>query len=54
MLPKIDELRNIAKLSNAVVIVINESKLNDSVPSSEMHIDNYNTIRSDWKRMGEG
>ena len=29
MLPKIDKLRNIAKLSNAAVIGINESKLDD-------------------------
>ena len=31
LLPKIDELRNIAKLSNAAVIGISESKLDDSV-----------------------
>ena len=42
LLPKIDELRNIAKLSNAAVISISESKLDDSVLSSEIHIDNYN------------
>ena len=40
LLPKIDELRNIAKLSNAAVIGIGESKLDDSVLSSEIHIDN--------------
>ena len=42
LLPKIDELRNIAKLSNAAVISIRESKLDNSVLSSEMQIDNYN------------
>ena len=47
LLPKIDELRNIAKLSNAAVISIRESKLDNSVLSSEMHIDNYNiTLRN--------
>ena len=54
LLPKIDENRNIAKLSNAAVIGISESKLEDSVLSSEMHIDNYNTLRSDRNRHGEG
>ena len=54
MLPKIDELSNITKLSNAAVIGISESKLDDSVLSSEIQIDNYNTLRCDWKRHGEG
>ena len=39
-LPQMYELRNIAKISNAAVIGISESKLNDSVLSSEIHIDN--------------
>ena len=39
--PKIDELRYIAKLSEAVVIGISESKLNNSVLSSEIQIKNY-------------
>ena len=54
LLPKIDELRNIAKLSNAAVIGIGESKLDDSVLSSEIHIDNYNTFRCDRNRHGGG
>ena len=54
LLPKIDELRNIAKLSNAAVIGIGESKLDDSVLSSEIHIDNYNTLRCDRNRQGGG
>ena len=54
LLPKIDELRNIAKLSNAAVIGISESKLDDSVLSFEIHIDNYNTLRCDWNRHGGG
>ena len=54
LLPKIDELRNISKLSNAGVISISESKLDDSVLSSEIHIDNYNTLRCDRKRHGGG
>ena len=54
LLPKIDELRNIAKLSNAAVIGISESKLDDSILSSEIHIDNYNTLHCDWNRHGGG
>ena len=38
LLPKINELRNIAKLSNAAVISISESKLHDSVHLSEKYI----------------
>ena len=52
LLPKIDELRNIAKLSNAAVIGISESKLDDCVISSEIPIDNYNTLRCDRNRHG--
>ena len=54
MLPKIDELRNIAKLSNAEVIGISESKLDYSVLSSEIHIDKYNTLCCDQNRHGGG
>ena len=54
MLPKIDELRNIAKLPNAAVTGIGESELDDSVLSSEIHIDNYNTLCKDWNRHGRG
>ena len=38
LLPKINELRNIAKLSNAAVISVSESKLHGSVHLSEIHI----------------
>ena len=54
LLPEIDEVINIAKLSNAAVIGINESKFGDSVLSSEIHIDNYNTLRCDWNKHGGG
>ena len=40
MLPNIEELRNIAKLSNAAVIGISESKLDGSAISSKIHIGN--------------
>ena len=54
LLPKIDEHRNIAKLSNAAVIGIDKSRLDDSVLSSEIQIDNYNTFRYDRNRHGGG
>ena len=54
MLPKIEELRNIGKLSNAAVTGIRESKLDNSVLPSEIHIDNYNTLRCDRNRHGGG
>ena len=34
LMAKIDELRHIARLTNAAVIGISESKLDDSVPTS--------------------
>ena len=52
LLSKIDELRSTAKLSNAAVVCISKSKLDDSVLSSEMHIDNCDTLRCDWNRHG--
>ena len=51
-LPKIDELRNIAKLSNAAVVGISESKLGDSVLSSEIRIDDYSARHCDRNRHG--
>ena len=54
LLPKIDELQYIAKLSEAAVIDISESKLNNLVLSSESQIENYDLIRSDKNRHGSG
>ena len=54
LLPKIDEHRNIAKLSNAAVIGIDKLRLDDSVLSSEIQIDNYNKFRYDRNRHGGG
>ena len=54
LLPKIEELRNLAKLSNAAVIHISESKLDNSILSSEIHIDNYKTLHCNQNRHGGG
>ena len=52
--PKNDELRNFAKLSNAAVIDISKSILENSILSSEIQIDIYNTLCCDPNRQGGG
>ena len=54
LLPKIDELRYIAKSTNAAVIGICESKLDASVLDPEISIDNYKILRCDRNRQGGG
>ena len=54
LLPKIDELRCVAKNSNAAVIGISETKLDNTVYDSEVAIDGYNIARSDRNRKGGG
>ena len=44
LLPKINEHRHIARLTNAAVIIISKSKLDDSVPTSEIQIDEYDLL----------
>ena len=53
LLPKKDEFPCIAKLSEAAVIVISESKFDESVLSSEIQVENYDLIRSDRNRHGD-
>ena len=52
LLPKIDELRLIAKNSNAAIIGITESKLDKTVLDNEVKIDGYELKRSDRNRQG--
>ena len=54
LLPKIDELRNIAKCSNAAVIGITETKLDNNVYDSGVTIDRYNIVRNGRNRKGGG
>ena len=54
LLPKIDELHNIAKCSNAVVIRITETKLDNTAYDSEVTIDVYSIVRNDRSRKGWG
>ena len=52
LLLRIDELRHIARLTNAAVIGIFESKLDESVPTSEIQIDEYDLLRCDRNKHG--
>ena len=54
ILPKIDEIRYIAKLTNATVIGLSETKLDNTVLSSELEIEGYGLVRSDRSRRGGG
>ena len=50
LLPKTDGLRPMARLSNAAVIRISESKLDKSIANSEIIIDIYDLLRCDRNR----
>ena len=52
LLPKIDELRYIARFSNASVTGITESKLYNYILDSEIQIDNYHIPLCDRNRKG--
>ena len=54
LLPKIDELRYIAKSTNAAVIGICKSKFEASVLDPEISIDNYKILSCDKNRQGGG
>ena len=54
LIPKIDELRNIAKLTKAHVIAISESKVDNTVSNNEIEIEGYELIRQDRNRHGGG
>ena len=51
-MPKIDEIRYIVKLTNATVIGLSETKLDNTVLSSELEIEGYDLVRSDRSRRG--
>ena len=54
LLPKIDELREIVKISNLTVTGITKTKLDNSISDSEISIDGYCAIRRDRNRKGGG
>ena len=53
-LPKIDEVKLIANKSNAAILGISETKLDETVMDSELSIEGYDLIRSDRNRHGGG
>ena len=54
LLPKIDELRDIAKRTKAAVTGISESKLDSTVLDPELYIENYKILRFDRNWHGGG
>ena len=54
LLPKIDEIRHIARLCDVAVIAISESKLDRSITYSEILIDNYDLLRCSLNKNGGG
>ena len=54
LLPKIDEVRYIANITNASIIGISETKLDETIWSSELEVDGYDLVRLDRSRRGGG
>ena len=54
ILPKIDEVRYVAKITNVFIIEISETKLDETILSSEVEVDRYDLIRLDRSRRGCG
>ena len=54
ILPKINKTPYITKLTNATVIGLSETKLDNTVLSSELEIEGYDLVRSDRSRRGGG
>ena len=50
ILPEIDEIGYIAKLTNATFIGLSETKLDNAVLNSKLEIEGYDLIRSDRSR----
>ena len=54
LLPKIDEIRHMTKITNAAIIGIGETKLDESILSSEIDIEGYDLLTLDHSRRGGG
>ena len=50
LIPKIDEVRYTANITNASIIGTNETKLDETVWSSELEVDGYDLVRLDRTR----
>ena len=53
-LPKIDEVRYIANLTNVSIIGISETKLDETILSSELEVDGYDLVQLDRSRRCDG
>ena len=53
-MPKIDEVRYIANITNVSIIGISETKLDETILSSELEVDGYDLVRLDRSRRGGG
>ena len=54
LLPKIDEERYIANINNASIIGISETKLYETILSSELKFDGYDLVILDRSRRSSG
>ena len=54
LLPKIYGVRYIASITNASIMGISETKLNEIIWSSELEVDSYDLERLDQSRRGSG
>ena len=54
LLPKIDEIRHMTKITNAAIAGIGETKLDESILCSEIDIEGYDLLRLDRSRRGGG
>ena len=54
LLPKIDELRTVARDTKSAIIALTESKLDATIFDSEISISGYNVLRKDRNRHGGG
>ena len=54
LLPKIDEVRYIANITKAYIIGISETKLDETILSSELEVDGYDLVRLDQSRRSGG
>ena len=54
LIAKIDEIREILRISKVGILGITESKLDDSILDSEVSVEGYQIIRSDRNRNGGG
>ena len=53
-MPKIDEVRYIAIITNTSIIGISQTKLDETILSGKLEVNGYDLIRRDRSRRGDG